>query len=178
MDRDVPFGSYALYIRPVVCNRLNARHFPKQMMNEKKKAKVKDDILQLLTVKGTKTDVYSIADSLKENVKLVTYLAEELGDQGLVKLTEVTSQHSEVPREYILTQTNKGNYFLTFDGGHEQKLKDKRIQTIWTTVKIIAGIANALAVIAIGIYSVYITDKSDRLEKENEKLKTEILRAE
>jgi hypothetical protein len=149
---------------------------PPTSMNEKKKAKIKDEILQLLTVKGTKSDVYGIADTLKENVKLITYLAEELRDEGLVELMEVTSKHSEVPREYILKQTNKGTYFLTFDGGHKQRLRDKRIETIWTTVKIIAGIVNALAVIAIGIYSVYITDKSDRLEKENEKLKTEILK--
>ncbi|WP_143785568.1 hypothetical protein [Ohtaekwangia koreensis] len=107
---------------------------------------------------------------------MITYLSEELGREELVKLTEVTSRNSEVPREYILSRTNKGFYFLSFDGGHFQKFKETRVETLWTTVKTIDAIINALAILAIGVYSLYLSDKSDRLEKEkrNEKLKIEI----
>lgn len=143
-------------------------------MNEKRKAKIKDDMLKLVADKGTRGSVYDIADKLKLDVKLITYLTEELGKDELVRLTEVTSKQSEVPREYILSPTNKGIYFLSFDGGHIQSFRKARIETLWTTVKIIAAIINALAILAIGVYSVYLSDKSDRLEKENEKLKIEI----
>jgi len=94
----------------------------------------------------------------------------------LVLLTEVTSIHSEVPREYILSPTNKGIYFLSFDGGYFQRFKKSRVETLWTTVKTIAAIINAVAILTIGIYSLYLSDKSDRLEKENVKLKIEILK--
>jgi hypothetical protein len=86
----------------------------------------------------------------------------------------VTSRNSEVPREYLLSRTNNGIYFLSFDGGHFQRFKETRADTLWTTVKTIAAIINALAILAIGVYSLYLSDKSDRLEKENEKLKIEI----
>lgn len=143
-------------------------------MNEKKKARLKDNILKLLADKKTEDSVYDIADKLSQDVRLITYLAEELGKEELVALTEVTSLKSQVPREYILSQTNKGIYFLSFDGGHFQRFKKTRISTIWTTVKTTAAIINALAIIAIGIYSLYLSDKSNRLEKENKNLKIEI----
>lgn len=143
-------------------------------MNEKKKARLKDDILRFVSDKGTKGSVYDIAGKLKEDVKLITYLSEELGKEELVRLREVTSRNTEVPREYILSPTNKGIYFLTFDGGHIQRFKDERRDRLWTTVRTIAAIFNALAILAIGIYTVYLSDKTDKLEGENEKLKIEV----
>jgi len=143
-------------------------------MNEKKKARIKDDILLLVVNNATKGSVYDIADRLNQDVRLITYLSEELGKEELVRLIEVTSKASEIPKEYILCETNKGIYFLTFDGGHLQKYKQTRIQTIWTIVKTTAAIINAIAIMAIGLYSLHLSDKSNRLEKENEKLKIEI----
>ena len=143
-------------------------------MNRRKKAKLKDDILGLVSDKATKGSVYDIADKLKEDVKLITYLSEELGNEELVRLTEVTSKQNAVPREYILSPTNKGIYFLTFDGGHIQKFKNERVGRRWIIAKTIAAITNALAILAIGIYTVYLSDKTDKLENENEKLKTEM----
>lgn len=143
-------------------------------MNEKKKARLKDNILMQLSIDKTKSSVYEIADTLKQNVRLITYLSEELEKDGLVRLIDVSSKTRAILKEYVLGETNKGIYFLTFDGGHLQKYKQTRIQTIWIIVKTTAAIINAVAIIAIGIYSLYLSDKSNRLEKENEKLRIEI----
>lgn len=143
-------------------------------MNEKKKAILKDKILMELARERIKSSVIDIADSLKRDVRLITYLSEELEKDGLVRLIEVSSRTNVIPKEYVLVETNKGIYFLNFDGGHLQKYKQTRIQTLWTIVKTTAAIINAIAIIAVGIYSLYLSDKSNRLEKENEKLKIEI----
>lgn len=143
-------------------------------MNDQKKAKLKDDILKILIENKTNDHVNEISSELKVDVRLVSYLSEELAKDGLVKLIEVSSITTGVFSVYILRITNKGLYFLTYDGGYYNEFKKNRKKTIWIVVKTVAAILNAIAILIIGAYSLLLNDKVNRLEKENERLKTEI----
>jgi len=141
-------------------------------MTEKKKAILKDDILRALI--AGESSPHKMADSKKLDSKVVKYLCEELADEKLVELINVTTKDSGPTHDYLLRQTNKTTYFLSIDGGFIGRHNSNKWQRRWTIIKVIVAVINALTILAIGFYSVYLSDKTDKLEKENEQLKKEI----
>ncbi len=142
-------------------------------MNDKNKAKLKDKVLHLLNNEN-KTNPEVIASDLKKEVHLINYLCEELNQDGLVELREVTRKNTGPTRDYLLRTTNKGVYFLSLDGGFLKKYNRTIWTSRWTVVKVIAAIFNAIAILIIGFYSLYLSNKTNKLEHENEKLKLEL----
>lgn len=151
-------------------------------MNELQKVKLKDDILRLLIKKQDEsgTDLSSkyihvreIADGLNQDIRLVTYLVEQFGENGLASLTTPTSL-TELPKEYNVAITNKGIYYVSLDGGFLKTHKSIVWMTRWTATKTIAAIINALAILGLAFYSIYLADKTNKLEEENEGLKTKV----
>jgi hypothetical protein len=141
-------------------------------MTEKKKAILKDDILKALV--AGETNPHKMADTNKVDSKVIRYLCEELADEKLLELTNVTMKDSGPTNDYLLRQTNKTTFFLTIDGGFIKRFDSNTWQRRWTVIKVIVAVINALTILAIGFYSVYLSDKTDKLEKENEQLRKEI----
>lgn len=141
-------------------------------MTEKKKAILKDEILKALI--AGETSPHKIAETKTIDSKVVRYLCEELADERLVELINVTGKDSGSTNDYLIRQTNKSTYFISIDGGFVGKFRSNRWQKRWTVIKIIVAVINALAILAIGFYSVYLSDKSDKLETENDKLRHEL----
>ncbi|MEX0723846.1 MAG: hypothetical protein WD053_08210 [Gracilimonas sp.] len=80
-------------------------------------------------------------------------MLEELESDGLVSLEAVSGTGDKIPRAYQVEITNKGIFFLDYDGGHLDLYKEQRKETIWKTTKIIAAVFNAVAILLIGYYS-------------------------
>lgn len=123
------------------------------MFDEINKARIKDNILKSVLI--THKNTHKIAAELGQHIHLISYLVEELRDDGLVKLTIVTSKLSSmVADEYFVTITNKGNYFLSFDGGHSRLTRKALLNTAWMIAKTFAVISNALIIIYLTYLSV------------------------
>ena len=117
-------------------------------MTDKKKAILKDDILK--AVIAGESSPYKIADSQKLDDKVIKYLSEELADEKLVELTNVTTRGSGPTNDYLLRQTNKTTYFLSIDGGFIARHNSNKWQRRWTVIKVVVAVINALTILAIG----------------------------
>ena len=73
--------------------------------------------------------------------------------------------------------TPYGRFFLYHRGGYTNLHNNIRNNKIWTATKTIAAIINALAIISIAIWGVYVNDKSNELDKsvhQNEMLTNQV----
>jgi hypothetical protein len=139
-------------------------------MKETKKNKLKDRILVLLKEKrGTTIDKISIELNLKPN--LLAYLAEELSEEKLVELINITSEDSDLAKDYLVSITNKGDFLIDINGGFKRINCRIRLESFWKILKIVAVVINAVAIILIGIYSLCLSNETIKLKKENENLK-------
>ncbi len=124
----------------------------------KEKATFKDFILK--SVNNEKVDEPdAIAKNLNVDKHLIRHLCEELGDDGLLDLEEVTSLESGRTREYLLLPTNKGIQFLNFEGGFIKVYNNTVWNRRFTIAKTVAATLNALAILiiaALGLYVAYI----------------------
>ena len=142
-------------------------------MNKKKKAQLKDDVLNNVN-NLNQSDPHIIAKEHNVNGYLIRYLCEELAEEGLIKLIIVTGKLSGPTNDFLLQPTNKGIFFLLVDGGFLSKYKSESWNRTWVIAKTVAAVLNAIFIILIGIYSIYLTDKTNRLEMENVELKKNI----
>lgn len=123
-------------------------------MNEKK-CILKDKILELLNsnrIKGP--DDTAISKELGIDVFDVAFMLEELENDGLVELTEITSK-GVYRKAYLVNISNKGKYFIKYDSYFNQ-YKDYRRNKIWKIVKVVAAVLNALAIILIAAWHLYL----------------------
>jgi len=65
-------------------------------------------------------------------------------------------------------------FLIDIDGGFKWINKRIRLEKTWTITKITVGVINALAIIIIGIYSLFLSNSINILKKENEALKKEL----
>ena len=120
----------------------------------REKATYKDFILKSVNKeKVDQPDV--IAKNLNVDKHLIRYLCEELGDDGLLDLTEVTSLESGRTCEYLMLPTNKGIQFLNFDGGFIREYHNTVWNRRFTIAKTVAATLNALAILIIAALSLY-----------------------
>lgn len=139
-------------------------------MNTKGKAQLKDKVLKAVNTEGA-NDPSEIAEANNVDNKLVRYLCEELREEGFIMLIEVINLHSGPTKDYLLQPTNKGIYFLSIDGGFIKNYNSGQWNKRWVIVKTIAAAVNAIIIVLIGFYSLYLTNKTTQLERENEELK-------
>ena len=124
-------------------------------MKETEKNNIKDNILELL--KDCKSrDVGAISKEISKDPKLISYLVEELGKEGLVKLVEITSLDTKSPKDYLVHILNKGVFLIDIDGGFKRINCQLRIEEAWRITKIVAAVLNAVAIISIGICSLLV----------------------
>lgn len=142
-------------------------------MRNVKKNKIKNLILTEV-YNNRSLITFTFAENLKHDIELVSFLVEEMRDEGFVELLECTSRHSSIPKEYIVTITNKGKFFLKIDNGYFSIINKERRTLIWYYLKTTALVINALAILIIGIYSLILSEKNSELEKEKIKLEKEI----
>lgn len=142
-------------------------------MSVKRKAELKDAILNIVnSSNGSKPE--DIAKDHNTDSHSIRYLSEELAEDGLINLLDVANRDSGATRYYRLMPTNKGKAFLSLDVGFVKKYKEEVWKRRWLIFKTVAAVLNAIIIILIGIYTIYLTDKTNRLEKENEELKKNI----
>jgi len=65
-------------------------------------------------------------------------------------------------------------FLIDIDGGFKWINKRIGLEKTWTITKITVGLINALAIIIIGIYSLFLSNSTNILKKENEALKKEL----
>lgn len=123
-----------------------------KIMNERSKASTKDNILKIM-IESRHLSLKDISTKLKKDISLISYMVEELEKDGLVFLENITGAGDEIPRNYYVEITNKGIFFLNYDGGYTDVHKEYRKETVWKTTKIIASVLNAIAIILIGYFS-------------------------
>ena len=142
-------------------------------MRETQKNKLKDRILVILKEKrGTTINNISKESNLKPN--LLAYLVEELCEEKLVELVNITSEDSSLAKDYLVNITNKGDFLIDIDGGFKRINYRIRLENFWRIFKIAAVVINAVAIIIIGIYSIYLSNETNKLKKENESLKHQL----
>lgn len=121
----------------------------------KTKCKNKDAILKFLDgdkLISLKDD--EIAVKLNLDIFDVAYLLEELEKEELVELTEITSLDT-YRKAYMVILSNRGKYFYKYEG-FQNRYKDYKREKIWKTVKITAAVLNAIAILIIAGWNLYL----------------------
>ena len=121
-------------------------------MNTIEKNNCKDKILNAF-IDTKSLEIEKIAQASALPNETVAYLVEELSNDELVELREVTSKDSKRPKDYIVMIQNKGIFLRDKDGGYSKMNCQLRLNRFWQIVKIVAATANAIAIIIIGVLS-------------------------
>lgn len=126
---------------------------------DKNKSIIKDKILEVLNSNKIKSpDDIALAKETNIDVFDVAFFLEELKNDGLVELIEITSK-GVYRKAYLVNISNKGRYFIKYDSYFNQ-YKDYRRNKIWKIVKVVAAVLNALAIILIAAWHLYLIIKS------------------
>jgi len=121
----------------------------------KTKSKAKDSILQILNSdKIISLNDDKIAEKLQLDVFDTAFILEELNHDELVDLRSISSK-TIYRKAYMASISNKGKYFIKYDSFLNQ-FRDYQRDKIWKIVKIVAAVLNALAIILIGIWNLYL----------------------
>lgn len=107
----------------------------------------------------------------------------ELSINSGIELDELYGYLAELERRGYVSNHDNGTY-ITLQGRlalqnaqngkpFKEEVKNKKLKKYWSITKIIAGVLNALAIIAIAIWTQVGSDNSSKLENKIEKLKTE-----
>jgi hypothetical protein len=143
------------------------------IMKETKKNQIKQKILMILIHKRALT-IEELAKESKKDPKLLAYIVEELSNEGLVNLRDITSKDASIPKDYYVYILNKGIFLINIDGGYKRINRRIRFEKAWKVLKFIVVTINALIILGIGIYSLYLTNATNELKKENKDLKEQI----
>ncbi len=141
----------------------------------KKSAYFKDDILKSLIDKAqnkTAANCRVIASELETDPYVVVRFCEELEKQGLI--TRVGDRDKAFNKGRIVEIKPVGRYFLEHEGGFKKEYAKYRWNRIWLYTKIVANVANALAIIGISIWAI-LQSKSSNVETEALKKRIEKL---
>ncbi len=133
----------------------------------KSEAVLKDKVLEyLVTVKKSEADGV-IAKHIGYEDFEVGFAAEQLKQDGLVELMNITSYDSKRVNEYMVTLQTKGDYFFRHSS-YISKYNKWKQKYNWRRLKIVAATMNALAIITIASISVWInyTNNTDKQAKE------------
>lgn len=145
-------------------------------MKHSKKLLIKNLILIEISKKRG-IALFEISKVLNKPLELVGYLVEEIKQEGLISLIEITSKHTkDIPSDYMADITNKGIYFLKIDNGYLSTIKKEKRDRIWYYTKTTAAILNAIAILTIGLYSILVIKEKNILEEKNNQLNQEITR--
>ena len=99
-------------------------------------------------------------------IDISTEYLEELKNRGLITLSSYGT--------YITLQGRMAIENSKFGKPFQAELNNKRLKKTWTIIKIIAGVLNAVAIISIGIWTQYSSNKSDKFIDKIELLEKEI----
>jgi hypothetical protein len=145
-------------------------------MKHSKKLLIKNRILIEISKKRG-IALFEISKVLNKPLELVGYLVEEIKQEGLISLIEITSKHTkDIPFDYMADITNKGIYFLKIENGYLSTIKKEKRDRIWYYTKTTAAILNAIAILTIGLYSILVIKEKNILEEKNNQLNQEITR--
>ena len=134
-----------------------------------KEATLKDNILKELV--PNKDGHMSAQDSAKLALKfktseyIIAYLVDLMAEDGYVSAMEASGDTSPLSGR-IVSITNKGMAFLEF-GGYKKKKSREDLADVWSITKIVAGVLNALLVLAVACWGV--TTQIEANNKQNPK---------
>lgn len=122
--------------------------------------------------------VLSYVDHFSENLSNIPET--ELSMNSGIEIDELSEYLEELEKRGFVTNHTNGTY-ITFRGRmalenakerkpFREELQNKRLKKLWSIIKIIAGALNALAIIAIAIWTQVSSDKSSDLENDYNKL--------
>lgn len=118
--------------------------------------------------------------TLKFNLVSISNHFHEIGHD--INPVTLTSCINKLMSENLIFSTPNGTYYqISFDGllffedgGFKRKHKYQRAQHIWNIAKTTMIVINAFILIAIGIQTCRVTDKSNQLEKEKLQLQQQL----
>jgi hypothetical protein len=146
----------------------------KKAMTSKELAILKDNLLRAV-MKNTPDVNFSLEDFVDKHnsgMNTTTAIIEDLALMGLLRTTEVTRSKDIDPLHcYLVMPESKTYFFLNVEGGFTAKYKAQQIKKIWTVVKIIAAVINAIIIISIACIGLYFQLRFNKIEKEREDLK-------
>ena len=135
----------------------------------KSEAVLKDKVLEYLaTVKKSESDGV-IAKHIGYEGFEVGFASEQLKQDGLVELMNITSYDSKRINEYIVTLQTKGDYFF-LHRSYISQYNNWKQKYNWRRLKIIAATANALIIISIAAMSVWVNYQNNTDKRSNQQL--------
>ena len=145
-------------------------------MSEKEKCIKLDLILFHLTHKRSiaTEELFRI---LGTSEAFISYLCEELKDEGYVTLTDTSVSKSDAIKTYIVLITNKGKSFFSLNHGYTRKYKNQLKKDRWNNVKSAALVVNTVFLTIISVLTLQSQKENDtqdrliqKLEDANQKL--------
>lgn len=139
------------------------------------KARTKDRILQhLLDIKnrtakenGTK----EMSDILQISRALCTTLVQQIAEDGYIESIEVRTNDRYGP-DYVCRLLDVGEVFL-IDGGYESQQRRLRNSRNWKIAQNAIIAITAVLTVLIGCKTCEVTDRTNELEKQIDKLKSQ-----
>jgi hypothetical protein len=99
---------------------------------------------------------------------------EFLQRKNQIKLPELNALLEKLVIDgYCLKHIN-GNYHISYEGilfiesnkSYSKELRNSKIKLIWNISKIVATVLYSLMILIVGIYSIWVTNKTNKLENE------------
>jgi len=134
-----------------------------------KEAALKDNILKKLVPDSdglmSSPDSEILALEFKTTEYIIAYLVDLMAEDGYVSAMKTSGNTSPLSGR-IVSITNKGMAFLEF-GGYKKKKSREDLADVWSITKIVAGVLNALLVLAVACWGV--TTQIEANNKQNPK---------
>ncbi|RZJ91594.1 MAG: hypothetical protein EOO20_04735 [Chryseobacterium sp.] len=135
------------------------------MLNEhKSKDLILNHLINGLQRKGNYADSTELSNQLNLDYEDTVYLIDELGHSGYIRVQDATNAATGPIGLRLATITAKGKSFLKY-GGYSKVQAGERRERIWTIVKTVAGTLNAIVVVCIAAWGVYIQAEANKKQE-------------
>lgn len=141
-------------------------------MTGREKNEAKDRILEMLK-ENPRYKGY-LSEQLQVKEEAVVYFLEEMIEAKLASLPIKNGLPTHMGTYVPIAITDKGKYFLEIDGGYTALYKKELAASRWNVAKTFAAILNAVAIIAIGAFSLPYFSKTNDTEKEVKLLREKV----
>ena len=134
-------------------------------MKNKEKAILKDNIIKYCS--DTKVNTITnkhLSEHFNIDYSLIYALTQDLIFKGYLKNQGGITSFGDCYTDFdiILIITPKGRYFLNYTGGAIAEYKKKLQKQIWSFTRVIAAVANAVAIVIISAWGISVNNKSNK----------------